>query len=261
MHLVFDEYERQEPQILDMSAFVPSNMQWLRGSQPQHSNRQLQNEMYFQLKMYHELGYCWQSEWEDEFWCTECTNECDELEELWLQKCNETEPKQYYTYEAMPNGVGGRIKPKTNESLCWERTRVNAHQLMPCDDIDGVVNVSQIFRGFDFYHKFELHPFNRGVNTTHPSGPMCLSSQHHPKRDEIIHAEACTDVRASARFTNTSFWMVYNAYMDKAYREGIVKCNRLRYGQWDSEETDDDGARTSDCCSRQLRKVPTETGK
>jgi hypothetical protein len=68
-------------------------------------------------------------------WCAECTKEWEEWEELWFQKCNKTEPKQYLTYEAMPNGVVGRIKPLTNQSLCWERMRVNAHQLKPCDDI------------------------------------------------------------------------------------------------------------------------------
>lgn len=220
----FDVYEQQGPKTLDMSVFTTSNMNGLRGGpmQRRHHGRILQ-EVYFQLKLYHELGYCWQSEWEDRVWCAECTNDCEEWEELWFQKCNKTEPKQYFIYEAMPNGVGGRIKPLTNQSLCWERTRVNAHQLKPCDDISGTVNVSQIFRGFDFYDKFELHPFNRGVNTTHPSGPMCLSCHHHPKRYEIIHAEACENVRAAPRYMNTSFWTVYNVYMDSAYKEGISK--------------------------------------
>jgi hypothetical protein len=86
-----------------------------------------------------------------------------------------------------------------------------------------MVNVSQIFRGFDFYDKFELHPFNRGVNTTHPSRPMCLLCHYYPKIDKIIHAEVCENVRAAPRYMNTSFWTVYNVHMDSAYKEGISK--------------------------------------
>ncbi len=81
----------------------------------------------------------------------------------------------------MPNGVGGRIKPMTNLSLCvWNV---------------GVVNVTQIVRDFDYSDKFELHPFNRGDNTSHPDGPMCLSNHHHPKREEVIRGENCTSAR------------------------------------------------------------------
>jgi hypothetical protein len=168
----FDIYEQKEPETLDMSVYSPTALDTgLRGSQPTRHHRELE-ETYFQLKLYHEPGYCWQSEWEDRVWCAECTKECEEWDYLEIQKCDSAENKQYFTYEAMPNGVGGRIKPMTNLSLCWERTRVNAHQLKPCDDIDGVVNVTQIVRDFDYSDKFELHPFNRGDNTSHPDGPM-----------------------------------------------------------------------------------------
>ena len=208
-----DEYEQEEPETLDMSVYTPTtHNNGLRGSQQTttSSHRELADETYFQLKLYHELGYCWQSEWEDRLWCAECnsTDECYEDDYLEIQKCNATEAKQYFLYEAMPNGVGGRIKPLTNTSLCWERTRVNAHQLQPCDDIDGTVNKSQIFRDFDYHEKFELHPFKRGDNTSHPDGAMCLSNHHHPKKEEVIRAETCTSVRAD----NSSFWIVYNAF-------------------------------------------------
>lgn len=169
----------------------------LRGSH----QRRLQTT-YFQLKLYHEPGYCWQAEWEDREWCAECKDECDEWDYLELKHCEIDEDKQYFTYEPMPNGIGGRIKPQTNESLCWERTRVNAHQLRPCDDINGVVNVTQIFRDFDLYNKFELHPFNRGDTTTHPDGAMCLTNHHHPKSEEVIRAETCD----GARDDFSSFW-------------------------------------------------------
>ena len=258
-----DEFETRVPQMLDMSASVPRNIRnGLRGPtatrNQAHYNRQLQEELYFQLKLHHEPGYCWQSEWQDQYWCAECANECNEDDELVLQKCNSTEPKQYYAYEAMPDGVGGRIKPMTNESLCWERTRVKAHQLKPCDDIGSLVNVSQIFRGFDFYHKFELHPFNRGVNTTHWRGPMCLSSQHHPKRDEVIRADDCANAKASARFTNTSFWIVHNAYLDSAYREGIAKVidSNTVNGTLETNVLQEP---VTVVATEKTRKVPTET--
>jgi hypothetical protein len=146
----FDKYEQKEPETLHMSVYSPTALNTvLRGSQPSRRHRELE-ETYFQIKLYHEPGYCWQSEWEDRVWCAECTNECEEWDYLEIQRCDSAENKQYFTYEAMPNSVGGRIKPMTNLSLCWERTRVNANQLKPCDDIDRVVNVTQIFRDFDY---------------------------------------------------------------------------------------------------------------
>jgi hypothetical protein len=57
----FDTYEQQGPKTLDMSVFTTSNMNGLRGGRMCH-HRQILQEMYFQLKLYRELGYCWQSE-------------------------------------------------------------------------------------------------------------------------------------------------------------------------------------------------------
>lgn len=163
---------KEKPRSSSLQPLPPSNTRLLRGS-----HRHLDDDtIYFQLKLHHEPGYCWQAEWEDRMWCAECINDCEDWDYLELKFCKADRDKQFFTYEPMPNGIGGRIKPMTNLSLCWERTRVNAHQLRPCDDINGVVNVTQIFRDFDMFRPFELHPFNRGDNTTHPDGPMCLAN-------------------------------------------------------------------------------------
>jgi hypothetical protein len=200
-------FELKEPikssEMPKSALFQPHPKQLLRGTH----QRQLET-IIFQLKLYHEPGYCWQGEWEDRMWCAQCINECEESDYLELQKCRSNEVKQHFTYEPMPDGIGGRIKPLSNTSLCWERTRARAHQLSPCDDITGIVNVSQIFRGVDMFKPFELHPYTRGDQTANPHGPMCLTSEHYPKRAEVLRAQNCVDVRLD----KSSFWVAYNAY-------------------------------------------------
>ena len=205
MSIAHDPFELEEPTTttVDMSFHARSD-KTLRGS-----HRRLQT-VYFQLKMYHEPGYCWQAEWDDRIWCAQCQGDCEDWDYLEIQSCNTEENKQYFQYEAMPDGIGGRIKPLSNDNLCWERTRVNAHQLRPCDDINRIVNVTQIFRGFDMYNKFELHPYNRGNFTTNAAGPMCLDNEHHPKSEEVIRAESCDRARAD----KTSYWITYNKYTE-----------------------------------------------
>lgn len=59
------------------------------------SARKLADVTVFQLKMYHEEGYCWQDEWEDRKWCLECEGTtCGENDYLWIRKCDENEREQ-----------------------------------------------------------------------------------------------------------------------------------------------------------------------
>ena len=59
------------------------------------SHRKLADVTVFQLKMYHEEGYCWQDEWEDRKWCLECEGTtCGENDYLWIKKCDENEREQ-----------------------------------------------------------------------------------------------------------------------------------------------------------------------
>jgi len=86
-----DPIQLKQPMPRDTSMPFRQANRKLRGS-----HRRLQSSTYFQLKLYHELGYCWQAEWEDRKWCAECTGDCVEWDYLVLQYCDQNEDKQYY---------------------------------------------------------------------------------------------------------------------------------------------------------------------
>jgi hypothetical protein len=178
----------------------------------ENTYRELQtstNFTYFQFKMYWEPGYCWQAEKNERKWCMECQgSDCNENDYLWLQTCdeNDSEERQQFLYEPLSAFGGGRIKPYHDQSLCWERTRINAYQLMPCSPLDDI-NTTQIVAGFQENTRFEMYPYGMDPNsTTDVKGPKCLDNHHHPKAEEIVKAEYCS----SSRQSRTSYWIVYN---------------------------------------------------
>lgn len=150
-------------------------------------HRQLDGEFNFQLKMYWEEGYCWQEEWDEREWCLECEgSSCGEDDHLWLQKCDDDEDEQRFTYEIVDATTQAvKIKPLDRQDLCWTRVAVNEHQLQPCgdgfkDEITGLDK--QVLIGLTESGSFELHPngfaneINGLVNET-----RCMCNHHHPK--------------------------------------------------------------------------------
>lgn len=128
----------------------------------------------FQLKMYHEKGYCWQGEWDEKRWCLECEGKsCGEDDYLWIKKCDKDEDEQWFVYREISGTGGGHLSPYERQDLCWERTRVNAHQLRPCDKKEK----KQIIKGIRYDGKFEMHPNGRP--------DACLEQHHHPKGEEV----------------------------------------------------------------------------
>ena len=136
-------------------------------------------------------------------------DDCDVDDYLWLKTCdeNDSEDEQQFLYEPLPAFGGGRIKPYHDQSLCWERTRVNAYQLRPCSPLNDL-NTTQIVIGFDESGgRFEMHPYGWDANsTTSENGAKCINNHHHPKSDEIVRAEFCS----SSRSSRVSRWVVYN---------------------------------------------------
>ena len=162
-----------------------------------------------------DTGYCWQEEWEDRKWCLECEGStCGEDDYLWVKKCDEDEKEQVrqirpnrqqfetavfshillfqrFIYRPVSGTDGGHLSPYYRQDLCWERTRVNAHQLRPCSNY-----YKQIIVGIRFDDKFEMHP-NRRPND-------CLEQHHDPKDEEIVRANDCEE----ARDDHTNFWIM-----------------------------------------------------
>jgi hypothetical protein len=158
------------------------------------SHRKLADVTLFQLKMYHEEGYCWQDEWEDRKWCLECEgSSCGEDDYLWIKKCDEDEKEQLFIYQPISGTDGGHLSPYYQQDLCWERTRTNAYQLRPCSNDD-----KQIIVGFRFDDKFEMHPNGRPYD--------CLEQHHDPKDEEVVRANDCE----FARDDHTNFWIMIN---------------------------------------------------
>ena len=127
---------------------------------------------------------------------------CDEGDIIWTQECTDTNI-QRFVYEDVPGTGGGRLKPYTNESLCWDGNNYTDtgvyFRLRPCN----ATNMrSQIITGWKPVGKFELY-------TTDLSGTRkCLSQGHHPKPEEEIYGAIC----GNARHDNTSFWFVEGAH-------------------------------------------------
>jgi hypothetical protein len=167
-----DSFERPS-NTHDNTTEIAQLERYLRGD---HSRR-LASITRFQLKMYHELGFCWQDEWEDARWCLECEGStCGEGDYLWVMRCDKDEKDQWFVYREISGTDGGHLSPYRRQDLCWERTRVNAHQLRPCSS-----EPRQIIVGLRFDDKFEMHPNGKLDD--------CLSQHHDPKSKEvsIIH--------------------------------------------------------------------------
>jgi hypothetical protein len=158
---------RSRPRNTSNEAPPPPETRRLRG-------RKLGSDTKFQLKMYHEKGYCWQDEWDDPEWCLECEGrKCGEDDYLWIKRCDEDEDEQWFVYREISGTGGGQLSPYERQDLCWERTRVNAHQLRPCDDDER----KQIIKGIQYDGKFEMHPNGRPDD--------CLEQHHDPKSEEV----------------------------------------------------------------------------
>jgi len=157
-------------------------------------NRDLAEITYFQLKMYWEEGYCWQDEWIERKWCLECqSSSCQSYDYLWIKYCRSDEKEQRFVYRPVSGTGGGNLSPYSRQDLCWERTRVNAHQLKPCSD-----EPKQIIKGIEFNDKFEMHP--NGLPD------QCLEQHHDPKSEEVIRSNDCKE----ARKDHTNFWIMIN---------------------------------------------------
>jgi hypothetical protein len=154
------------------------------------TERELASDFIFNMKMYWQPGYCWQEEWDERFWCMECSgSKCNENDFLEIQKCDRNSRQQF---NWIPTNGGGRLKV-ANSNLCYERTDTNTFRLKTCS-----TSSRQVLVGFNANRPFELYP--RGFEDE-----KCLTNRHHPKPSEVIHTEWCRLPRSS----DTSKWQVY----------------------------------------------------
>jgi hypothetical protein len=142
-----------------------------------YANHDLESLAVFQINMYWEEGYCWQEEWKERRWYLECERStCGEDGYLWLQECSSSS-MQKFVYGPVAGTGGGKIKPYSRLDLCWTRTRVNSHQIKPCEDntTDRRGRDLHVLIGFTFECKFKLHP-NGYHNELNPVTFKCMDN-------------------------------------------------------------------------------------
>jgi hypothetical protein len=156
-------------------------------------SRQLNIPGSFSIKMYWEVGYCWQEEYDRQRkWCWECQGECEDEEELWFQKCSDKVTQQF---KYLPTPEGGRFQTVQRPDLCLTRVSVNQYRLQKCDESDS----KQIIVGLQSDGQpFELKPLH--------DNSRCINQHHHPKAGEIVGNTLCT----VARHWHTNLMEIYN---------------------------------------------------
>ena len=157
----------------------------------QLTRRELQSSYRFKLRMHWQLGYCWQDEWIERFWCAQCVGtSCNEGDVLNVRACKRGVAAQEFTW--IPTKGGGRLKV-ARKDLCLERTGTNEFELRNCSS-----TLLQVLVGFNPYRPFEISPFGN-------AGKKCFTQDHHPTPHEVLFTATCD----AARRTNTSLWEVY----------------------------------------------------
>eukprot|EP00560_Eucampia_antarctica_P003610 CAMPEP_0197840098 /NCGR_PEP_ID=MMETSP1437-20131217/45406_1 /TAXON_ID=49252 ORGANISM="Eucampia antarctica, Strain CCMP1452" /NCGR_SAMPLE_ID=MMETSP1437 /ASSEMBLY_ACC=CAM_ASM_001096 /LENGTH=622 /DNA_ID=CAMNT_0043449649 /DNA_START=116 /DNA_END=1985 /DNA_ORIENTATION=+ len=201
----------------------------------------------FHLKLYWELGYCWQEEMIERLWCMECAGQtCEFGDKLVAQVCDECDVAQRFEYVPSSSFSGGQIRVANSSgnsdisSLCWTNYHDHVYRLEECRTADR----EQIFDGFvQDELRFTISPYL--------DSSKCMTQAHHPKPNENIFAEDC--VKAN----NTRWWLRYwEEDEDSTYNSNVCGTTRIR--DWDCEGDDTCNQCEGDCdqdedCKGQLR--------
>lgn len=163
---------------------VADQSSFLRGSTIQET------DFRFNLKLYWEQGYCWQSEWIERRWCMECRGAwCSLNDYLEIQECKNLN-NQEFTWQPVAGTGGGRLKV-FDRDLCLERVGENDFNMQRCNG-----NITQVMVGFDATAPFELHAYGQVGK--------CFTQLHHPKPLEEMITRPCH----LAERSNTNLWQV-----------------------------------------------------
>jgi len=158
----------------------------------------------FRLRLYWQDGYDWQDSSREKYYCASCEGSCSPGNDLELGHCDEDDE------DNDPDGVWqfinadreGKVQIQMyGTDLCWEmvsdsgdETSSRVVSLARCDTDRS----RQWFRSgegdFDSY-RFELKT----------SSGKCVSSKHHPKKNEDMYETSCS----TAEGDDTNFWTKY----------------------------------------------------
>jgi hypothetical protein len=146
----------------------------------------------FRLKLYWEDGYNWQEEFFEREWCMKCRNSgCNLGNKIYIYECSEISERFDFVHA---NDDEVLIK-LDGTNTCLERDFREIY-IKACD----AGNSNQ--RWFAKVGEFDQSRFEISLNTF---SSFCITQRHHPKEDEEVLLEPCTQ----ARHGLTSFWNRY----------------------------------------------------
>ena len=141
--------------------------------------------------MYWEDRTEWQESKKERKYCIEC-DDCDEGEELRIQRCDEGTSRQRFYYS------DGKIKSKRNRDACLTDGEDNSDTvyLRECDD--DKYDDRQKIGGFKYSGKFQLR-----------SSDACVTVEHHPTSNERMQMVRCrtAEKNDSGIKDDTSHWV------------------------------------------------------
>jgi hypothetical protein len=146
----------------------------------------------FRLKLYWEEGYDWQEEFFEREWCMKCRNSgCNLGNKIYIYECSDISERFDFV-----NVNNDQVLIKLDGTdTCLERDSKEIF-IKACDD----GNSNQ--KWFAKVGEFDQDRFEISLKTY---DRYCITQRHHPKRDEEVLLEKCTQARDGL----TSFWNRY----------------------------------------------------
>ncbi len=144
----------------------------------------------FKLKMYWEEGYFWQEERFERKWCMRCRGgSCSTGEKLYIEECDDSGVEKFDFDYVSNDEVLIKINGSNN---CLERAGRDIF-VRSCDSGKSLQRWWAKTGDFD-ESRFEISQLG--------ATNLCVTQRHHPKPDEEVELEPCTQARES----DTSFW-------------------------------------------------------
>jgi len=154
----------------------------------------------FRLKMYWEEGYDWQQSSREKFYCMECEGNCREGNDVEIGHCGFESEDILWQHRNMDDNGETQLQI-VGTNLCMDMVddsgdAISARvvSLMECDDSRDAQRFRAQNGDWDDY-RFELET----------DGGDCISQEHHPKKNEDLYEQSCSNARGD----DTSYWVKY----------------------------------------------------
>ena len=146
----------------------------------------------FRLKLYWQEGYYWQEETFERKWCMKCRNAgCNHGNKIYISECGANSQR----FDFVPVDNDEILIRLHGKNLCFERVNKDIY-MHPCDA--GNTRQQWYAKNGDFGgNRFEISQYG--------FSDYCITQRHHPKDDEEVELEACSQ----ARDGQTSYWNRY----------------------------------------------------